>query len=376
MNDIDAADSYWMQRALELARRGEGHVEPNPMVGCVIVSDAKQIGAGFHTRYGAAHAERAAIDDAQNQGHGHRLAGATAYVTLEPCCHQGKTPPCTEALLEAKLGRVVVAMFDPFEKVSGQGIRRLESRGVAVTVGVEQQAAIALNAPYLKRITQQRPWVIGKWAMTLDGKIAARTGHSQWISCEESRLRVHYLRGRVDAILIGIGTALADDPLLTARIENPPRVALRVLIDSTLRLPLSSKLVSTAADVPLLVWTAADVDAQQLQALRQKGVVVQCCSEPDPQRRLERLLEYLVSQYQATNVLVEGGGQMLGSLFDLRQIDQCEVFVAPKIVGGRDSLSPLGGLGLERVTDGPIQEQLHISNSGTDAHISCRFRWL
>src|SRR5262249_38708583 len=233
---MSAFDWPWMQLALELAERGRGAVEPNPLVGAVVVRDGRLVGEGWHQRYGEAHALAAAGAAAQ---------GATLYVTLEPCCHYGKTPPCTEAVLRAGVGRVVAAMLDPFPPVSGQGVARLRAVGVTVEVGLGEAEARRLNAPYLKLLATGRPYVHAKWAMTLDGKICTRTGDSKWISGEASRRRVHELRGRMDAILVGIGTALADDPLLTARPPGP-RIATRIVLDSRGRLPASAQLVRTA----------------------------------------------------------------------------------------------------------------------------------
>lgn len=360
----------WMRAAIELAERGRGWVEPNPMVGCVLVLDGEVVAAGFHRRFGGPHAEREAIFAAG----GRSLAGGTAYVTLEPCCHFGKTPPCTDALIEAGLARVVVGMLDPFSQVAGQGIERLRSAGLQVDVELESELAQQLNAPYCKRIAQSRPWVIAKWAMTLDGKIATREGHSQWISGEASRRQVHQLRAQVDAIIVGIGTALADDPLLTARPAGP-RIALRIVVDSTLRIPVHSRLVKTARDFPLLVWAGPEADAARAAALRELGCRVEFSRHSDRNARLDDLLKFLVAEFQATNVLVESGGEILGSLFDLQQIDQCEVFIAAKLIGGSSARSPIGGMGLARVDASPIIEQMTCCQSGDDIHISCRPRF-
>src|SRR5436305_1406899 len=211
------SDHTWMRRALELAERGRGFVEPNPLVGAVVVRDGSVVGEGWHRRYGEAHAEVNALAQA-----GEAARGATLYVTLEPCCHVGKTPPCTDAVLAAGISRVVAAMADPFPKVAGGGIARLRAAGVAVAVGLGESEARRLNAPYLKLLATGRPYVHAKWAMTLDGKIATRTGDSRWISNEASRRVVHAMRGRMDAILVGIGTALVDDPSLTAPPPRPP----------------------------------------------------------------------------------------------------------------------------------------------------------
>src|SRR5436309_2908852 len=241
MTDFDG-----MHRALELAERGRGFVEPNPLVGAVLVRDGQVVGEGWHQRYGQAHAEVNALSAA-----GEAARGATLYVTLEPCCHHGKTPPCTDAVLKAGVARVVVAMADPFPKVSGGGLAILRAAGVEVHVGLCEPEARELNAPYLKLLRTGRPWVHAKWAMTLDGKIATRTGDSKWISGEESRRRVHELRGRMDAILVGRGTVVADDPLLTARPAGP-RVAARVVVSASGELPERCQLRATAREVPVI----------------------------------------------------------------------------------------------------------------------------
>ncbi|HEU5116788.1 MAG TPA: bifunctional diaminohydroxyphosphoribosylaminopyrimidine deaminase/5-amino-6-(5-phosphoribosylamino)uracil reductase RibD, partial [Isosphaeraceae bacterium] len=239
-----AQDRLFMLRALAEARLGLGRVEPNPMVGAVLVKDGRLLSVGHHDRFGGPHAEIHALSNS-----GSSARGASLYVTLEPCCHTGKTPPCVDAILRAGVTRVVAAMRDPFPRVAGGGFARLSEAGVEVEVGIEEQAARTLNAPYLKRLTTGRPYVIAKWAMTLDGKTAVRGGQSQWISGPRSRALVHELRGRVDGLISGIGTVLADDPLLTARPAGP-RQAVRVVLDSSARLPLSSRLVQTAGECP------------------------------------------------------------------------------------------------------------------------------
>src|SRR5262245_9206127 len=233
-------DWPWMQRALALAERGRGFVEPNPLVGAVVVRDGRGVGEGWHQRFGKAHAEVHALTAA-----GELARDATLYVTLEPCCHHGKTPPCTDAILEAGIRRAVVAMLDPFPQVSGQGAAILRAAGIGVEVGDCEPEARRLNAPYLKLLATGRPYVHAKWAMSLDGRIATRTGDSKWISSDASRARVHELRGRMDAIVVGIGTVLADDPLLTAR---PPgqRTLTRIVLDSHGRTPRTAQLVRTA----------------------------------------------------------------------------------------------------------------------------------
>ena len=332
------ADAQHMTRALELAARGEGHVEPNPMVGCVIVRDGVCIGEGWHQRFGGPHAEVEALRSVEGS-----TAGATMYVTLEPCCHTGKTPPCTEAIIAAGIERVVVAQVDPFPSVVGQGIQKLRDHGMHVEVGLLESAAQQLNAPFRKLVLQHTPWVIAKWAMTLDGKLASRTGHSQWISNAASRQRVHDLRRRVDAIMVGRGTTQADDPLLTAR---PPghRQVTRIVLDSTARLSPDSRLVKSCREQPVLVAISPAAASQRRIRLEEMGCELFLTPGRTPAERLVGLLAEL-GKRRMTNVLVEGGGELLGGLWDLDLIDEVHVFVAPKLVGGREAISPLLGTG-------------------------------
>jgi diaminohydroxyphosphoribosylaminopyrimidine deaminase/5-amino-6-(5-phosphoribosylamino)uracil reductase len=331
---ITERDHHWMRRALELAERGRGHVEPNPMVGAVVVRDDRIVGEGWHQQYGGPHAEVHALTAA-----GAAARGATLYVTLEPCCHHGKTPPCTDAILAAGIGRVVGTLLDPFPQVSGKGREQLRRAGIEFDIGVEGLAAYRLNAPYIKLVTAGRPWVIAKWAMSLDGKIATASGDSKWISGEGSRRRVHELRGRVDAILVGIGTVLADDPLLTARPPGP-RTATRIVLDSQGRLSPESQLVRTAGEAPLLVVTteaATSFSAPGVDWLRL----------PAEQGRpaLAALLDEL-GRRRVTHLLVEGGAEVLGSFRDAGAIDEAYVFIAPKLLGGAAAKSPVGGRGV------------------------------
>jgi diaminohydroxyphosphoribosylaminopyrimidine deaminase/5-amino-6-(5-phosphoribosylamino)uracil reductase len=333
-------DPWHMRRALSLAEQGQGRVEPNPMVGCVIARGAEIIGEGWHARYGGPHAEVAALEIA-----GARAAGAVMYVTLEPCCHHGKTPPCIDAILAAGVREVVVAQQDPFPRVAGGGIAALRAAGVRVDVGVLEEEARQLNAPYRKLLAEQRPWVIAKWAMTLDGKLATSTGASRWISGEASRQIVHQLRGRVDAILIGRGTAEADDPLLVARPPGP-RVAVRVVVDTRASLSVNSQLVRTARQVPLIVAAAADAADENVDRLSAAGCEVLRLAGADHAARLDSLLAEL-GKRQMTNVLVEGGSELFGALADAQQIDEAHAFIAPKFIGGAAALTPLGGAGVE-----------------------------
>jgi len=330
-----------MHRALDLARLGEGSVEPNPMVGAVVVDESLTlIGEGYHQAFGGPHAEVYALAQA-----GERARGATLYVTLEPCCHHGKTPPCVDAILSAGIARVVVAMVDPFPKVAGGGIARLREAGLTVDVGLLEEEARELTAPFVCLVERGRPWVHAKWAMTLDGKIASRTGHSQWISNAQSRAIVHKLRGRMDAIAVGIGTVLADDPLLTARPAGL-RQPLRVIFDRHARLPLLSQLVKTASDVPVLVFCGTEAPDSRIESLRNMGVDVLSVNSPGGDASMIDVALQELGRRSCTNLLVEGGSRLLGSFFDAGVIDEVHAFVAPRLVGGETAPTPIGGTGL------------------------------
>jgi diaminohydroxyphosphoribosylaminopyrimidine deaminase/5-amino-6-(5-phosphoribosylamino)uracil reductase len=355
-------DRWHMQRALELAAHGQGHVEPNPMVGCVVAHGAEIIGEGWHRRYGGAHAEVEALHIA-----GPRAAGATLYVTLEPCCHQGKTGPCSLAVRTAGVRRVVAAMRDPFPQVAGGGLAELKAAGIEVECGLLEAEARRLNAPYLKLLETGRPWVIAKWAMTLDGKLATRSGSSQWISGPQSRELVHRLRGRVDAIIVGRQTALVDDPLLTAR-PNGPRTALRIVVDTFAALPQSSQLARTAAQFPVLVAVGDEAAPAACAALAAHGCEVFPCSGHSHASRLTALLDEL-GRRRMTNVLVEGGAQLLGSLFDAQQIDEVHAFIAPKLAGGANAPSPLAGEGVTLMENALRLDQPRYEQVGDDYYV-------
>ena len=334
-----------MRRALEIAERGRGAVEPNPLVGAVLVRDGHIVGEGWHERFGEDHAEVRALQTA-----GDAARGATLYVTLEPCCHHGKTPPCTAALIRAGIGRVVAALADPFPLVASRGIAQLQSAGVAVEIGLCESEARRQNAPYLKLVGAGRPYVHAKWAMTLDGKIATRTGDSKWISNETSRRKVHELRGRMDGILVGIGTALADDPLLTARPPGP-RVAGRVVLDSKARLPLTTQLVRTAKTVPTMIVVSSTAPQDRVDALVAAGCEIMARSpEQEGSPRLVTLLDEL-GKRRWTNLLVEGGSDVLGRFLDAGMIDEVHVFLAPRLVGGAQGKTPVAGRGVESLAD-------------------------
>jgi diaminohydroxyphosphoribosylaminopyrimidine deaminase / 5-amino-6-(5-phosphoribosylamino)uracil reductase len=363
-------DESYMAHALALAAQGFGCVEPNPVVGCVLVRDGEIVGHGFHERFGGPHAEINALAAA-----GELAAGATAYVTLEPCCHVGKTPPCTKALIAAGIARVVVATQDPYLEVDGQGIAELRAAGIQCDVGLHRAAANWLLAPYRKLVSTGRPWLVAKWAMTLDGKLATRSGDSQWISSEASRSLVHQIRGRADGIMVGSGTAQADNPLLTARPANRAdlkRVATRIVVDSGASLSPNCRLAQTAADVPVLVAVAADAPADACRRLTDTGIEVVQFAGATHCDRIDALLVELGRRCM-TNVLVEGGSRLLGTLFDLRSIDEAHVFVAPKLAGGESALSPVAGTGVDRMAAALKLADVSINELEGDVHIHGRF---
>ncbi|MBM4010302.1 MAG: bifunctional diaminohydroxyphosphoribosylaminopyrimidine deaminase/5-amino-6-(5-phosphoribosylamino)uracil reductase RibD [Planctomycetota bacterium] len=325
-------DEVVMRRALELASRGRGFVEPNPPVGAVVTRDGAVIGEGWHERFGGPHAEVAALRAA-----GERARGGTLYVTLEPCCHHGKTPPCTDAIRAAGVTRVVIATGDPFPLVAGRGIAALREAGIDVEVGVLAREAERLTAPFRTLVTRGRPWVIAKWAMSLDGRLTTAVGQGRWISSAESRGLVHDLRTRIDAIAVGIGTALADDPLLTPRpddaADSGPRRPLRIVLDGRARLSPTSTLVRTAREAPVLVATGPDAPADRITMLEAAGCEVWRGADRDPAARTGALLAEL-GRRQATHLLVEGGTTLLAGMFAAGQVDEAWTFVAPVIIGG------------------------------------------
>jgi len=358
-------DELLMRRALELAGRGAGRVEPNPMVGAVIEAaggGGRIIAEGWHADFGGPHAEIAALAAA-----GDAARGGTLAVTLEPCCHQGKTPPCTAAIIAAGIARVIVATPDPFPAVSGGGINALRQAGIDVTTAVCAAEARRLIAPFSMLVEQERPWLIAKWAMSLDGRVATAARESRWISSAASREIVHELRGRMDGILCGIGTALADDPLLTARPAGP-RQAVRIVLDGAARLPVKSRLVRTARDRPVLVAVGPAAPANRLQALEAAGCEVWRGAAADLRERLTALLTELAVR-RLTNVLIEGGPQVLGSFADAGLIDEVWAFIAPMIIGGAAAPPAVGGTGSASLLNAAALDIEHVGHPGGDLFV-------
>ena len=358
-----SADKHaaFMKRAFQLARRGEGRVEPNPMVGCVLVRGGRIIGEGYHRKFGEPHAEIHALRACKGSPR-----GATAYVTLEPCCIHGKTPPCTKALIDAGIRHVFASVTDPNPRVAGGGIKRLRAAGIKAEVGLLGETGRALIAPFEKLTRCGRPWVIAKWAQSLDGCIATRSGDSGWISDEHCRAHAHRVRGLLDAIIVGRETALHDDPQLTARVGRPRRIATRIVLDTNLRTPAASQLVQTARDVPTWLIASKQAPARNAQRLEATGCVVHRLARTRHGVSLPGLLD-LLGKHQMTNVLVEGGGALLGSFFDQKLVDEIHVYVAPLLIGGRNAVRALAGKGPAKIKDAlrlPNTPQPHRLGSG------------
>jgi diaminohydroxyphosphoribosylaminopyrimidine deaminase/5-amino-6-(5-phosphoribosylamino)uracil reductase len=368
-------DRAHLTRAIELAEQGAGEVKPNPLVGAVVVRDGQVLGEGWHERYGEPHAEVNAIKACGPAD----LMGATLYVSLEPCCHEGNTPPCTDAIVQAGISRVVVASDDPTEKASGRGLGILRDEGVQVLVADGELAARArlLNQPFRKHARVGRPWVLFKSAMTLDGKVATRAGDSQWISGEESRLLAHTWRASVDAVIVGIGTALADDPQLTARPDGIPaelpRQPRRVVFDSLARLPISSQLVSAADRVPLTVCVSRAAARSDTDALEAAGAEVLVATGENEPARVRSALDQLGASGIAS-VLLEGGPHLAGAFLDAGEIDEIRLFLAPILLGGRTARDPLEGEGVERISEALRALSFDCDGVGDDLLISARLR--
>jgi diaminohydroxyphosphoribosylaminopyrimidine deaminase/5-amino-6-(5-phosphoribosylamino)uracil reductase len=375
MSSCTESDLAHLARAIELAERGKGAVSPNPVVGAVVARDGEVLGEGWHERFGAAHAEVNAIEACGLAD----LSGATLYVSLEPCCHEGKTPPCTDAIVQAGLRRVVVGSDDPSEKAAGRGLGILRDEGVEVVIADGDIAARArlLNQAFRKHSRVGRPWVLFKSAMTLDGKVATRTGDSKWISGEQSRALAHRWRASVDAVMVGIGTALADDPLLTARPPGRPqelqRQPRRVVFDTLARLPPSSRLVTAAGEVPLTVVVSRAAAHADTDALEAAGAQVLVATGENEPARVRSALDQLGSLGIAA-ALLEGGPHLAGAFLDAGEIDEIRLFLAPLLLGGKAARDPLEGAGAESIEEAMRALTLQCARVGEDLLISARLR--
>ena len=364
-------EEKYMRRAIELAKKGSGHVNPNPLVGAVIVRDGEIIGEGYHECYGQLHAERNAIANAKKRGNS--LEGSTIYVTLEPCCHYGKTPPCTEAIIEEKIARVVVGSDDPNPLVSGKGFQMLREKGIEVIPHFLKEECDAINHVFFHYIRTGTPYVAMKYAMTMDGKIACYTGDSKWVTGEESRAHVQTLRNHYKGIMAGIGTVLADDPMLNCRIEGG-RDPIRIIADSHLRIPMDSQLVRTAGQQPLIVACLPDADEEKAAQLQEKGVEVlripgvttaDITEEQKEVISLPVLMKELGAR-KIDGILLEGGGQLNESALQAGIVDRIYCYIAPKIFGGAQAKTPVEGQGLTRAADAWQFKRIGMQEFGQD----------
>ena len=366
------ADGRFMVRAVELARRGAGFTNPNPLVGCVIVRSGRVIGEGWHERYGEAHAEANALADCARRGED--PSGATAYVTLEPCAHHGKQPPCADALLSAGVARVVAGSSDPNPLVAGKGLARLEAAGVEVVRGMLREECDALNPVFFHFIRTGRPYVVAKWAMTADGRIACASGDSRWVTGEAGRRDAHRLRHRLAAVMVGSGTVLADDPELTCRLEGG-RQPLRVVCDSHLRIPEGSRLVQTVEKAPLLVACgeppADGPHAQKVDRLRSLGVEVARLPGSDGRVDLRALMGCL-GEHGIDSVLLEGGARLHAAAWEAGLVNEVVAYVAPKVVGGVAAPGPVAGAGVRAMAGAWQLGDPHVSLVGNDVRIVWR----
>ena len=394
MDNMEIHESY-MKRAVRLAMKGRGYTSPNPMVGCVVVKDGRMISEGYHEKYGQFHAERNALLRCKEDA-----SGADLYVTLEPCCHYGKTPPCTEIIIEKKIGRVFVGSMDPNPLVAGQGVKILQDAGIEVVTGILEEECLKMNEIFFHFITTKTPFVISKFAMTLDGKIACESGDSKWVSSEESRKEVHLLRKYCSGIMAGIGTVLADDPMLNCRVEKGVD-PIRIICDSHLRIPLESKIVQTAREIPTIVAAAAKenpagpadrpenkqncsaseggknihlqssnivTQEEKEAALRDLGVEVIRTSAPD-QVDLRELIEIL-GKRGIDSILLEGGGELNAAAFQAGIVQKVQAYIAGKIVGGAGAKTPVSGKGIQKMKDAIELENLETEIVGGDIRVT------
>lgn len=356
-------DKSYMERAIELAKKGIGWVNPNPLVGAVIVKDGKVIGEGYHRKYGELHAERDALKNCTESAE-----GATIYVTLEPCCHHGKQPPCTEAIVEAGIKRVVMGSMDPNPMVSGKGVKYLEEHGIVVEGLLCNEECLRMNYVFFNYIEEKKPYVVMKYAQTLDGKIATYKGLSQWITGDVARQKTHFDRHRYAAIMVGIGTVLADDPMLNCRceeVENPHN-PIRIVCDSNLRIPLDAKLVQTAGDIPTIIATVCDEHNDKVRELEARGCEILFADKnADGKIDIKDLMNKLGAK-GIDSVIVEGGGTLNWSVLDAGVVNRVQAFIAPKLFGGAESKSPIMGVGVPSPAEAYVLKNKEVILLGED----------
>ena len=353
----------YMRRALELARKGEGHTSPNPMVGCVVVKDGRIISEGYHEKYGEFHAERNALTRCTED-----TAGADLYVTLEPCCHQGKTPPCTDIIIEKKIARVFVGSMDSNPLVAGKGVQILRDHGIYVENGILDAECRKLNEVFYHYIATKTPFVVMKYAMTLDGKIACATGDSKWVTGEIARTQVHRMRGRYRGIMVGIGTVLADDPMLNCRVEGGVD-PVRIICDSNLHIPTESQIVKTASDIETIVACSQEAleserKQEKIRRLKEAGIQI-IGTEGAHGVNLVELMKKLGGQ-NIDSILLEGGGTLNASALEDGIVNKVYAYIAGKLIGGMDARSPVEGMGIDRMADAITLQNVEIEKLGDD----------
>lgn len=353
----------YMRRALELARKGEGHTSPNPMVGCVVVKDGRIISEGYHEKYGEFHAERNALTRCTED-----TAGADLYVTLEPCCHQGKTPPCTDIIIEKKIARVFVGSMDSNPLVAGKGVQILRDHGIYVETGILDAECRKLNEVSYHYIATKTPFVVMKYAMTLDGKIACATGDSKWVTGEIARTQVHRMRGRYRGIMVGIGTVLADDPMLNCRVEGGVD-PVRIICDSNLHIPTESQIVKTASDIETIVACSQEAleserKQEKIRRLKEAGIQI-IGTEGAHGVNLVELMKKLGGQ-NIDSILLEGGGTLNASALEDGIVNKVYAYIAGKLIGGMDARSPVEGMGIDRMADAITLQNMEIEKLGDD----------
>ena len=366
-------DQEYMLRAIQLAKKGEGWTNPNPMVGAVIVKDGRIIGEGYHKKCGELHAERNAIASLTESAE-----GATIYVTLEPCCHYGKTPPCTEAIIEQKIKKVVIGSRDPNPKVAGKGAQILRESGITVVQDFMREECDCLNPVFFHYITTKTPYVVMKYAMTLDGKIATKTGASKWITGEPARQEVQHMRHRYMGIMAGIGTVLADDPMLNVRVEGW-KSPVRIVCDSSLRIPLDSQIVRSAKEYRTIVAYVGREENEEItekitkkiKQLHAKGVDTVCCPDEKGQIDLKKLMTYLGNE-GIDSILLEGGGTLNDSALRAGIVKEVHCFIAPKLFGGKNSKTPVQGIGIGLPSEALKLKCTDICRIGEDIRIICQ----
>lgn len=352
-----------MERAIELAIKAEGWTNPNPLVGAVIVKDGEVIAEGYHKKYGELHAERDALASLENPA---AAEGATMYVTLEPCCHYGLQPPCTDAIIESKLARVVVGSRDPNPKVAGKGVQILRDAGIEVVEDYMRDECDAINDVFMHYMNTGKPYVVMKYAMTADGKIATKTSESQWVTGPESREQVHRQRHKYMAIMVGIGTVLADDPMLNTRIDGL-KSPIRIICDSKLRISLESRIVKTAGEYQTIVACVNHADEEKKLELESLGIQVIECASEDGRIDLDLLMTKL-GKLKIDSILLEGGGTLNHSALEAWIVNEVELYIGPRIWGGQNAKTPVEGLGVARTSDGAELELVELECIESDIH--------